>query len=129
MKLPINIDPGQLSEFLSDVTAYFSPRVIGEVDDMYIKVAKILGEDIPWHHHINEDELFYIIQGKLLFEVEGREPFFMTQGDIFIVGKGVEHRVSAEEECHIMLFERKSTAHTGEVEADITKSIEDQLGQ
>jgi mannose-6-phosphate isomerase-like protein (cupin superfamily) len=53
----------------------------------------------------------------------------MTQGDIFIVGKGVEHRVSAEEECHIMLFERKSTAHTGEVEADITKSIEDQLGQ
>ena len=51
----------------------------------------------------------------------------MKKGDIFVVPKGVEHRVSASAECHVMLFEKKTTAHTGEVETEITRSIEDQL--
>lgn len=114
------------SEF-SHITDYFSPRVIGEVNDTYVKIAKIKGDDIPWHNHKDEDELFYIISGELLFEEEGNDPFTMKAGDIYTVKKGINHKVSAEEECHIMLIENKTTLHTGEIESSITKSIEDQL--
>ena len=48
------------------VEEYFSPRIIGEVNDQYIKIAKIKGQEIPWHNHENEDELFYIVEGTLL---------------------------------------------------------------
>ena len=63
--------------------AYFSPRIIGEVNDQYVKIAKIKGEDIPWHNHENEDELFYIIEGSLLMEIEN-EPSFTMQKDVVI---------------------------------------------
>ena len=116
-----------LLDKFKDVADYFSPKVIGEVDDVYIKIAKIKGNKLPWHNHKNEDELFYIVEGSLLFEVEGQEPFIMNSGDIFIVKKGVNHRVSSIRECKIMLIENKITAHTGEVESEITKTIKQQL--
>ncbi len=108
------------------LTDYFAPKIIGEVNDVYVKIARIKGEDIPWHNHKDEDELFYIVEGSLLFEVEGQESFTMNEGDIFVVGKGIKHRVSSTEECKIMLIENKSTAHTGEVKSAITKSIDQQ---
>lgn len=116
-----------IQDHLSKVTAYFSPKVIGEVNDVYVKVAKIKGEDIPWHNHANEDEAFFILNGELLFEEEGKAPFTMKKGDFYVVKKAVNHRVSSKEECQIMLIENKSTAHTGEVESHVTKSIEEQL--
>lgn len=116
-----------LAEQFTQVRDYFSPKVIGEVNDVYIKVAKIKGDKIPWHNHREEDELFYIVSGELLFEVEGQAPFTMRQGDLFIVPRGVNHKVSAREECQIMLIENKTTAHTGEVDTEITRSIEEQL--
>ena len=109
------------------LTEYFSPRVIGEVNDVYVKVAKIKGEEIPWHNHAGEDELFYILDGSLLFEIEGEEPFTMETGDLYIVKRGVNHRVSSTEECSILLVENKSTAHLGDTESEITKSVEEQL--
>ena len=117
----------QLKNHLDNVSDYFSPKVIGEVNDTFIKVAKIKGEDIPWHNHKHEDELFYIIEGSLLFEEEGKDPFTMTKGDLYIVKRGINHRVSAESECQIMLVEPKATAHTGEVVSAVTKSLEEQL--
>ncbi|MEQ8904629.1 cupin domain-containing protein [Ekhidna sp.] len=116
-----------IQEHLSKVTEYFSPKVIGEVNDVYVKVAKIKGEDIPWHNHAHEDEAFFILNGELLFEEENKKPFIMKQGDFYVVKQGVNHRVSSEEECQIMLIENKSTAHTGEVKSTVTKSIEEQL--
>lgn len=106
---------------------YFSPRVIGEVNDVYVKVAKIKGDEIPWHHHAGEDELFYVLDGRLLFEVEGEEPFEMAAGELFIVRRGVNHRVSSTEECRILLVENKTTSHLGDVESEITRSIGEQL--
>lgn len=106
---------------------YFSPRVIGEVNDVFVKVAKIKGDEIPWHNHPDEDELFYIIDGALLFEIEGREPFTMQPGDLFIVERGLNHRVSSTEECSILLVENKSTAHLGETESEIARSVAEQL--
>lgn len=115
-----------LKEKANNVKEYFSPKIIGEVNDVFIKVAKIKVEKIPWHNHKNEDELFYVIEGNLLFEIEGKDSFLMSEGDIFIVKKGVNHRVSSDEECKIMLIENKTTAHTGDVNSEITKSIADQ---
>lgn len=117
----------KLKDHLKHVENYFSPMVIGEVNDVYVKVAKIKGEEVPWHNHENEDELFYIIAGSLLFEIEEEDSFTMNKGDIYIVKKGVNHRVSSKEECQIMLIENKTTAHTGTVKSDITKTVEQQL--
>ncbi|MFT5750080.1 MAG: quercetin dioxygenase-like cupin family protein [Ancylomarina sp.] len=116
-----------LKDCLNNISDYFSPEIIGEVNDVYVKVAKIKGDDIPWHNHANEDELFYIIDGILLMEIEGQDSFDLQTGDIYIVKKGINHRVSAKEECQIMLIENKATAHTGDVISDITKPIDEQL--
>ncbi|MBT8232921.1 MAG: cupin domain-containing protein [Saprospiraceae bacterium] len=116
-----------VEEQFQNITEYFSPKVIGEVNDVYIKLAKIKGEDIPWHNHENEDEMFFIIDGEMLFEVENEPPFTMKKGDIFIVKKGINHRVSSKKECKIMLIENKTTAHTGDIVSKVTKSIEEQL--
>ena len=114
-------------ERAADLLEYFSPRIIGEVNDVYIKVAKIKGEAIPWHNHAGEDELFLVLSGSLLFEIEGEDPFTMESGDLYIVQRGVNHRVSSTEECSILLVENKSTAHLGDNESEITRSVEEQL--
>jgi quercetin dioxygenase-like cupin family protein len=119
----------KLTDQFKDIKDYFSPKIIGEVNDVYIKVAIAKGDDIPWHNHKNEDELFYIVEGSLLFEIEGKKPFTMNIGDFYIVKRGINHRISASEECRIMLIENKTTAHTGDIQTDITKSIEQQKMQ
>jgi mannose-6-phosphate isomerase-like protein (cupin superfamily) len=111
--------------FLSMVD-YYSPKIIGEVNDQYIKVVKIKGQEVPWHNHENEDELFFIVEGSLLMEIENQEDLIMRKDDFFVVKKGINHRVSSEEECLIMLIESKTTEHTGKVKSPITKSIEEQ---
>jgi len=116
-----------LKQKFADIQDYWSPQVVGEVNDVYVKLARGKGEDIPWHNHANEDELFYIVAGSLLFEEEGKEPFRMNPGDMYIVKHGVNHRVSATADCLIMLIENKTTAHTGTVETTITKSIAEQV--
>jgi quercetin dioxygenase-like cupin family protein len=121
-----NLDLNLKAKF-NEVNAYFSPKVVGEVNDVFIKIAKIKGEDIPWHNHKDEDEMFYILEGSLLFEVEGQSNFTMNEGDFYIVTKGINHRVSSNNECKIMLIENKTTAHTGDVKSEITKSLKDQL--
>ena len=115
-----------LKEAFVTVENYFSPKIIGEVNDQFIKAAKIKGQEVPWHNHENEDELFYIVEGQLLMEIENEPEFFMEKGDFFVVKKGVNHRVSSTDECLIMLIESKTTKHTGDVISKITKSIEQQ---
>lgn len=116
-------------EELIKVIEYFSPKIIEEVNDSFIKLAKIKGDKVPWHQHENEDELFYILEGSLLMEIENKTPFLMKKGDMFTVKKGVNHRVSSIKECSIMLIESKSTLHTGNIKSEITKSIQKQLGK
>ena len=106
---------------------YFSPRIIGEVNDQYIKVVKIKGDKVPWHNHENEDELFYIIEGSLMLEIENQEAIIMQKGDLYVVKKATNHRVTSDEECFIMLIESKTTEHTGKVKSAITKSIHEQM--
>lgn len=112
-------------EVAASLTELWSPRVVGEVDDAYIKVAKVHGS-LAWHSHENEDELFLILKGKLRIEMED-SVVVLSEGEMFIVPKGVRHNPVAEQECHLMLIERKSTLHTGDAVTEKTRSIEDQL--
>lgn len=115
-----------IKECFNNMNEYFSPKIIGEVNDTYVKIAKIKGDKVPWHKHENEDEMFYIVDGSLLFEIEGENNFTLNSGDFYTVRKGIMHRVSSIEECKIMLIENKSTAHTGGVKSEITKSVSQQ---
>lgn len=115
-----------LKEEFSKIEKFFSPKIIGEVNDQFVKLTKIRGEEVPWHTHENEDELFYVIKGSLVMELENQPLFGMKEGDLFIVKKGVNHRVSSQQECWIMLVETKTTKHTGNVQSAITRTIEEQ---
>jgi mannose-6-phosphate isomerase-like protein (cupin superfamily) len=115
-----------LRDVAADLTEHWSPRVVGEVDDSYVKVAKVKGS-LAWHSHDLEDELFLVLKGHLRIEME-HQSVELGEGEMFIVPKGVRHNPVAEEECHILLFERKSTAHTGDVITEKTRTIEEQLG-
>jgi quercetin dioxygenase-like cupin family protein len=107
---------------------YCSPKVIGEVNDVYVKITKVVGNDVPWHTHDHEDEMFYMVKGSLYMELRNRPGFTLAEGELFIVPQGIEHRVSCEEECWILLIEPKITKHTGNVESTITRSIGEQTG-
>ena len=107
------------------LTELWSPRVVGEIDDMYLKVAKVQGT-FDWHSHEHEDELFFVLKGSLRIELEDG-PVDLAEGEIFIVPKGVRHNPVAREECHVLLIESKSTLHTGTVLTEKTRSIADQL--
>jgi len=107
------------------LTELWSPRVVGEVDDAYIKVAKVHGS-LAWHSHENEDELFLVLGGCLRIEMESGA-VELDEGEMFIVPKGVRHNPVAEHECLLMIVERKSTLHTGDVKTGKTRSLAEQL--
>ncbi len=109
----------------AELTEHWSPRVIAEFDDSFVKVAKVKGT-LAWHSHENEDELFYILKGSLTIEMEGRQ-VVLREGESFVVPKGVRHNPVAEQECHLMLIEKKSTLHTGNEVTEKTRSLADQL--
>jgi len=116
-----------LDKLFSQIKGYFSPKVVGEVNDVYVKLTITKGNDVPWHTHDNEDEMFYIVKGCLVMEIENEPSFTLSEGEFFIVKRGVRHRVYSENECRMMLIESKTTKHTGEVQSSITKSVEEQL--
>jgi mannose-6-phosphate isomerase-like protein (cupin superfamily) len=109
----------------ASLTELWSPRVIAEVDDAYIKVAKVQGS-LAWHSHENEDELFLVLKGHLRIEMESGS-VELSEGEMYVVPKGVRHNPVAERECHVMLIERKTTLHTGDVVTEKTRSLAEQL--
>lgn len=115
-----------IDEF-ADLKDFWSPKVIARVNDQYVKVAKFKGE-LAWHNHANEDELFQVIKGEFVMQIEGAQDVLLRQGDIFVVPKGVMHNPVARDECWVMLIETVTTRHTGDVETPWTKTIQEQLG-
>ena len=114
-----------VAEQFARVTEHWSPRVIGRVNDQFVKVAKVKGE-LTWHAHDAEDELFLVMKGRLTIQFEDGE-VTIGEGEFYVVPKGVRHNPVAEEECHLLLIERKSTLHTGEAVTEETRSIAEQL--
>jgi mannose-6-phosphate isomerase-like protein (cupin superfamily) len=105
---------------------YWSPKVVARVNDQYVKVAKLRG-CLAWHSHQQEDELFYVLRGRLRIEYEGGRSVHLAAGSLHVVPRGMLHNPVAEEDCWIALIETVTTKHTGEVDTPLTKTIEEQL--
>lgn len=117
-------EPFNPERLAASLTELWSPRVVAQVDDAYVKVAKVQGE-LTWHRHDAEDEMFYVLRGELRIETEAGD-VLLRQGDAYVVPKGLRHNPVAERECLLLLVERTTTRHTGDVETDLTRSIEEQ---
>ena len=116
------MDKVNLTEKFSLFTEQYQPKIVGEVNDQYVKLVKLQGEFV-WHHHDREDELFFVVKGLLKMAVrEGgsEREIAIHPGEFVIIPQGVEHRPSAEEETHVMLLEPKTTLNTGNVETERT---------
>ncbi len=116
------LSPLDIARSLSEL---WSPRVIAELDDSYIKVAKVQGT-LAWHRHADEDELFFVLEGRFRLEFEDGV-VELGPGELHVVPRGVLHNPVAERECLLMLVERKSTRHTGDVVTTQTRALEEQL--
>ena len=121
------VPTANLRELAESLDEYWSPRVVTEVNDQFVKVAKVKGE-LAWHKHDNEDEMFLILQGELRIEYED-SVVTLGEGDAHVVPKGVLHNPVCEEECLIALVETKTTKHTGDLVTDKTVSIDRQIGK
>jgi len=115
-----------LAHELEQLADYWSPRVVGRVNDQYVKVAKVKGE-LVWHQHDDEDELFLVVRGRLVIQLRSGD-VSIGPGEFYVVPRGTPHNPVADEECWIVLVETVTTQHTGGVQTPLTRSIEEQLG-
>lgn len=111
---------------LRQVEAHWTPRVVGQVNDQYVKVAKLLGE-LVWHAHEAEDEMFLVVSGRLRIQLPDDQEVVLTPGQFYVVPRGVQHNPVAEEEVEIVLIETVTTRHTGEVVVEGTVPVEQQV--
>jgi len=114
---------------LADKFALFdepwSPKIVGELNDAYVKVVKLEGEFV-WHHHDDEDELFWVVSGRLRMELRDGD-VILEPGELLVVPKGVEHRPVAEGETHVVLIEPKTVLNTGNVRNERTVETLDRI--
>jgi len=117
-----NIEKVNLAEKLSLFKDYWQPRLVGEVNNMHVKLVKLHGP-FEWHHHETEDELFFVIHGSLTMRFRDRD-IQIEAGEFLIVPHGVEHMPVANEEVHVMLLEPNTTLNTGTEQTDRTAKAE-----
>ena len=112
-----------LAEKFSMFNGLWEPKIVGELNNQHVKIAKLKGEFV-WHDHENEDELFMVIMGHLTIKLRDGD-VELDEGELFIIPKGVEHMPVAENEVQVLMFEPKGTVNTGNVDSDKTiKDIE-----
>lgn len=104
----------------------FSPKIIAELNGQAVKIVRLEGDKVPWHTHENEDEMFYVVEG-VLDILEREKKVTLYAGEFYIVQKGVEHRVVAQNHVKLILFEPASISHTGKIQSEITKEHFDRL--
>jgi mannose-6-phosphate isomerase-like protein (cupin superfamily) len=97
---------------------YWHPRIVGELNDSQVKLAKLQGEFV-WHHHDNEDEMFLVVKGRLVIRLRERD-LTIRAGEFVIIPRGVEHLPVADEEVQVLLLEPKSTLNTGNLQNERT---------
>ena len=112
-----------LQQQFARFSEHWSPKMVGELNNFAVKIVKVQGEFV-WHHHDVEDELFFVIKGRLLMQVretpESQSAIWVEEGELIIIPHGVEHRPVAEEETHLMLLEPTTTVNTGNVASERT---------
>src|SRR5207247_5479665 len=109
-----------LNQKFSLIQDYWSPKIVGDINDSYVKLVKLKGEFV-WHHHETEDELFLVVKGRLLIKLRDRD-IFLEAGEFVIIPKGIEHLPIADEEAHVLLLEPKTTLNTGNIQNERTVS-------
>ncbi len=102
-----------LAQKFSMFQDYWSPKIVGELNDSYVKLVKLKGEFV-WHHHDTEDELFLVIKGRLLIKLRDRD-IYLEEGEFVIIPRGIEHLPITEEEAQVLLLEPKTTLNTGNI--------------
>ncbi len=107
-----------LKEKFAQFEDRWSPRILGELNGQHVKIAKLEGEFV-WHHHEKEDELFLVIRGRLAIHLRDRV-IHLSEGELVIIPKGVDHKPVADEECQVLLFEPAGTLNTGNVRNERT---------
>jgi len=106
------------SDKLALLSAYWSPRVIAEMNDYQFKLVKVLGEFV-WHTHDDTDEAFIVLHGEL--EIGFRDGnVILRSGEMYVVPKGVEHITRASRECHVLLVEPRGVVNTGQAGGELT---------
>jgi mannose-6-phosphate isomerase-like protein (cupin superfamily) len=114
-----------LSQKFASFTDHFSPKILGDINDHQVKAVKLRGEFV-WHRHENEDELFLVVKGRLRMGLRDGD-VELSEGEIYIVPKGVEHRPAADEECWVILMEPRTTLNTGDVRNERTVANPDRI--
>ncbi len=113
-----------INEKFSLFTEEWTPKIIAESNGQLVKIAKGSGE-LVWHHHENEDELFIVFKGCLTLQLRDKN-IVLKEGEMYVVPKGVEHCPLAEPDTHFMMVEPATTAHTGNLDSDVTVSTQEQ---
>lgn len=108
----MDIQSINLKEKLSLFQETWSPRIIAQMNDYHLKLARIKGEFI-WHQHAETDEVFYVVKGYMRIELRG-QTVTLGEGELWVVPAGVEHKPVSDEECHILLIEPAGTLNTGD---------------
>jgi mannose-6-phosphate isomerase-like protein (cupin superfamily) len=112
----VNVD-----QKLALISGYWDPKIVGELNEQYVKLVKFKGEFV-WHKHDNEDEMFFVLKGS--FKMEFRDKtLYINENEFIIIPKGVEHKPVADEEVSVMLFEPATTLNTGDKINELTKNM------
>jgi mannose-6-phosphate isomerase-like protein (cupin superfamily) len=114
-----------LAQKLSLFSDQWSPKIVGELNDSYVKLVKVQGEFV-WHSHATEDELFLVLKGNLTIKLRDRD-LHVAEGEFVVIPRGVEHLPVAAEEVHILLLEPKTTVNTGDVSSERTVANPQQI--
>jgi mannose-6-phosphate isomerase-like protein (cupin superfamily) len=109
-----------LLEKFGQFSEHWSPKIVGELNGQHVKLVKFQGP-FTWHHHDDEDELFYVVKGSFVMELRDNN-IQLNEGDFLVVPKGVEHRPNAADEVWVMLFEPAGTLNTGNTTNAFTKT-------
>ncbi len=112
------MDKVNIENKFSQFDEHWQPKIVGELNGQYVKLAKLKGEFV-WHQHESEDEMFMVIKGQLLIKLRDRD-VILNPGEFFIIPRGVEHIPITEDEVQVMLFEPKSVINTGDVQDERT---------
>ena len=110
----------RLAEKFGMFTEQWSPKIVGQVNDMHVKLAKIQGEFV-WHAHEHEDEMFLVVKGELVIHLRNQDAVVLGPGDFVVIPRGVEHLPAAEEETEILMIEPASTLNTGTAGGERTR--------
>lgn len=117
-------EPIRLSEAFELFSDHWSPKAIARMNDYLVKLVKVEGEFV-WHAHDDTDELFLVIEGALVIDIDGEDPIELFEGDLCVVPAGVSHRPRAEREARILLLEPSGVVNTGDAApTDLTSTVE-----